>query len=148
MSCGTSERNSSKISFNSSPERFKSNRINPILMSGSEIKQSTPFGPQLAAKIFPPENSLVTMSKVPSSRFLPCSSLAQKTADAIAPIPSTSAGKYENFETLAIVKPVRSTRITFLIPDSLFIIFERILSKDLVSTLMVSTPFLFELLFL
>lgn len=62
-------------------------------MSGSEIKVRTPLGPQLEANIFPPENSLVTISKSPSSRFFPCSSLAQNTALAIAPIPSTSAGK-------------------------------------------------------
>ncbi len=88
-----SDKNSSKISFNSSPERFNINLINPMLMSGSEMRVSTPFGPQLEAKIFPPENYDVTISKSPSSRFFPCSSLAQKTALAIAPIPSTSAGK-------------------------------------------------------
>jgi len=49
--------------------------------------------PQDDAKILPPPNSEVTISRFPSSRFLPCSSLAQKTALAIAPIPSTSAGK-------------------------------------------------------
>jgi len=62
-------------------------------MSGSEIRVRTPFGPQDDAKIFPPPNSLVTISRLPSSRFLPCSSDAQNTALAIAPIPSTSAGK-------------------------------------------------------
>jgi len=71
---GTSDKNSSKISLNSSPERFKINRIKPMLMSGSEIKQSTPLGPQEAAKILPPLNSEVTMSRSPNSRFLPCSS--------------------------------------------------------------------------
>jgi hypothetical protein len=64
-----------------------------MLISGSEISVSTPFCPQLAAKILPPENSLVTISNSPSSKFFPCSSEAQKTALAIAPIPSTSAGK-------------------------------------------------------
>ncbi len=62
-------------------------------MSGSLIKVNTPFGPQLAANILPPLNSEVTISNSPSSRFFPCSSEAQNTADAIAPIPSTSAGK-------------------------------------------------------
>ncbi len=62
-------------------------------MSGSLIKVKTPLGPQLAANILPPLNSEVTISNSPSSRFLPCSSDAQNTADAIAPIPSTSAGK-------------------------------------------------------
>jgi len=42
-------------------------------------------------------------------------------------------GKYENFDTLAIVKPVLSTRITFLIPLSDLIILLRILSKLFVS---------------
>jgi hypothetical protein len=64
---------------------------------------------------------------------------AQKTAEAIAPIPSTSAGKYENLDTLAMVRPVRSTRITFLMPDSDLIILERILSKLLVSSDVVNT---------
>jgi len=64
-----------------------------MLMSGSEIRVNTPLGPQLEAKILPPVNSEVTISKPPSSRFFPCSSEAQKTALAIAPIPSTSAGK-------------------------------------------------------
>ena len=104
-------------------------------MSGSDIRHRTPFGPQLAANILPPENSLVTISRSPNSKFLPCSSDAQNTALAIAPIPSTSAGKYENFETLAIVNPVLSTRITFLIPLSLLIILLRILSKLFVSIL-------------
>jgi len=104
-------------------------------MSGSDIRHRTPFGPQLAAKIFPRENSLVTISSSPNSKFFPCSSDAQNTALAIAPIPSTSAGKYENFETLAIVNPVLSTRITFLIPLSLLIILLRILSKLFVSIL-------------
>jgi len=58
---------------------------------------------------------------------------AQKTALAMAPIPSTSAGKYENLETLAIVNPVRSTKITFLIPLSDLMILLKILSKLLVS---------------
>ncbi len=57
------------------------------------MRVSTPFGPQLEAKILPPVNSEVTISKSPSSRFFPCSSEAQNTAEAIAPIPSTSAGK-------------------------------------------------------
>jgi hypothetical protein len=104
-------------------------------MSGSEINVSTPLGPHDEAKILPPLNSEVTISRLPNSRFLPCSSEAQNTALAIAPIPSTSAGKYENFETLAIVSPVLSTKITFLIPLSLFIILLRILSKLLVSIL-------------
>ncbi len=75
---GISLRNSSNISRSSSPERFRINLINPILISGSEIKHNTPFGPQLAAKIFPPLNSEVTISKSPNSKFFPCSSLAQK----------------------------------------------------------------------
>jgi len=62
-------------------------------MSGSEISVRTPLGPHDAANILPPLNSEVTISNSPSSRFLPCSSDAQKTALAIAPIPSTSAGK-------------------------------------------------------
>jgi hypothetical protein len=107
-----------------------------MLMSGSEINVNTPLGPQDEAKILPPPNSDVTISRLPSSKFFPCSSDAQKTALAIAPIPSTSAGKYENFETLAIVNPVLSTKITFLIPLSLLIILLRILSKLLVSILM------------
>ena len=90
-SSATSDKNSSRIVFNSSPDRFITNRIRPKLISGSEIKHKTPF-PQLAAKIFPDVNSLVTMESSPSSQFLPCSSDAQKTALAIAPIPSTSTG--------------------------------------------------------
>jgi hypothetical protein len=67
--------------------------INPILISGSEINVSTPLGPQEDANILPPLNSEVTISRLPSSKFFPCSSDAQNTALAIAPIPSTSAGK-------------------------------------------------------
>ena len=81
------------MSFNSSPDLFRISRIRPILMSGSEINVSTPLGPHDDAKILPPPNSEVTISRLPSSRFLPCSSEAQNTALAIAPIPSTSAGK-------------------------------------------------------
>lgn len=93
MTSIVSERNSSKISFNSSPDRFRINLINPMLISGSEIRVNTPLGPHEDAKILPPLNSDVTISRLPNSKFLPCSSDAQNTALAIAPIPSTSAGK-------------------------------------------------------
>ena len=78
IASGISDKNSSKISLSSSPDLFKISLINPILMSGSLIRQSTPLNPHAAANILPPLNSLVTISKSPSSRFLPCSSLAQK----------------------------------------------------------------------
>lgn len=132
ISEGISAKNSSSSSFNSSPLRFKISLIRPRFTSGSDIKVRTPR-PQELANILPLANSEVTISKSPNSRFLPCSSEAQNTALAIAPIPSTSVGKYENFDTLAIVKPVLSTRITFLIPLSDLIILLRILSKLFVS---------------
>ena len=49
-----------------------------MFISGSEIKHKTPLGPQLAANIFPPVNSLVTISNAPNSRSLPYSSLVQR----------------------------------------------------------------------
>jgi len=53
----------------------------------------TASDPQPEVKILPPENSHVNTSKSSSSRLFPCSSIAIKTADEIAPIASISVRK-------------------------------------------------------
>ncbi|MFX1477895.1 MAG: hypothetical protein ACFFCI_07165 [Promethearchaeota archaeon] len=59
----------------------------------SEVREIARFFPNFHIYIFSFENSKVNISKSPSSRFLPCSSDAQKTAEEMAPILSISGGK-------------------------------------------------------